>query len=170
MNVVRDRPQAKWLPSRHRYALARLIAFVMLPRPRPAALDVDHLILSIDREQSALENHALAIWYLATTTCFLAALLPLAMPWALVAAFPPALIVVEIPIYAVGLPFENRRVTSAAYLLIGATASLYFAGRATWVRFPAYVYLGVLALNAIAFVTLWLLRDRVRAAEERCVA
>ena len=185
MNVVHDRPQAKWLPSRHRFALARLVAFVMLTcgtgsqpvrrpkggrfaaadglRTRPTS-DVDRLILAIDPDQSAIENYAASIWYLGSLTCFIAAFVPLLI------AFPLALVVIEIPIYAFGLPFGNRRVTSAGYVLCGAGAAFYFALQPNWIRFPAYAFLGVIALNAIAFVIMWLLRRRVRAAEERCVA
>jgi hypothetical protein len=170
MNVVRDKPQAKWLPSRHRFALARLVAYAMLRFAPPKPMDVDHLILSIDRDQSAAENYAAAAWYFATVLCFTAALLPLATPWALIAAFPLSLIVVQIPIYAAGLPFGNCRLTSIVYATCGAAASLYFASRPTWIRFPAYIYLGVLSLNAVAFVIMWLLRHQVRAAEDRCVA
>jgi hypothetical protein len=166
MNVVHDRPQAKWLPSRHHFALARLVAFAMLRQchPKRSEGSPDHVILAIDPDQSALENYAASIWYLGSLTCFIAAFVPLLI------AFPIALIVIEIPIYAFGLPFGNRRVTSAGYVLCGAGAASYFALQPTWIRFAAYAFLGVLALNAIAFAIMWLLRHRVRAAEERCVA
>ena len=164
MNVVHDRPQAKWLPSRHRFALARLVAFVMLTCGTGPTSDVDRLMLAIDPDQSTIENYAASIWYLGSLTCFLSAFVPLLI------AFPIALIVIEIPIYAFGVPFGNRRVTSAGYVLCGAGAAAYFALQPTWIRFAAYAFLGVLALNAIAFVIMWPLRHRVRAAEERCVA
>lgn len=164
MNVVHDRPQAKWLPSRHRFALARLVAYAKLLTSRPTTPDVDRLILAIDPDQSAIENYAASIWYLGSLTCFIAAFVPLLI------AFPIALIIIEIPIYVFGVPFGNRRITSAGYVLCGAGAAAYFALQPTWIRFAAYVFLGVLALNAIAFVIMWLLRHHVRAAEERCVA
>jgi hypothetical protein len=166
MNVVHDHPAAKWLPSRHRFALPRLVAYTMLECGGKAATfeDVDHIILSIDRDQSTIENYGASIWYLTALTCFIAAFVPLVL------ALPIALIVVEIPIYAFGLPFGNRRITSAGYLLCGAGAALYFATQPSWMRFVAYAFLGVMALNAIASVIMWLLRHRVRAAEERCVA
>ena len=164
MNVVRDRPAAKWLPSRHRFALARLAAYVMLLNARPAPMNVDHIILAVDPDQSAFENYAASIWYLGSLTCFLTAFMPA------IVAFPVALIVVEIPVYAFGLPSGNRRINSAGYLLCGAGAAAYFALQPTWLRFVAYAFLGVMALNAIAFVIMWLLRHRVRTAEQRCVA
>ena len=164
MNVVRDKPAAKWLPSRHRFAIARLIAYVMLLVARPKLTEADHVILAIDRDQSAMENYAASIWYLGTLTCFLTSIVPVIL------AFPLALIVVELPIYAFGLPFNSRRAVSAGYLACGAAMSAYFALQPAWLRFVAYAYFGVLALDAIAFLAMWLLRNRVRAAEERCVA
>lgn len=163
MNVVKDKPAAKWLPSRHRFAISRLVAYVVLLVARPKPSDVDHIILAIDRDQSAIECYTAAIWYLGTLTCFLTALVPAVL------AFPLALIVVQIPVYAFGLPFDNPRLTSVGYAACGSAASLYFAMRPTWLRFVAYGYLGMIALNALAFAVLWLLRNRVRAAEARCV-
>ena len=163
MNVVRDRPAAKWLSSRHRFALARLVAFAMLTLHREAS-DADHLILAVDRDQSALETYTASVWYLAVLILFLAAFVPL------LAALPLSLVVVEIPVYVFGLPFGRPRVTSAGYLLCGAGGASYLAFQPTWVRAGAYLFFGIVALNAIAFVVLWLLRHRVRAAEERCVA
>ena len=164
MNVVKDRPAAKWLPSRHRYALARLIAYVALLAARPKAPDVDHIILTIDRDQSNVEHYTIALWYLVTVTCFLGAVIPPIL------ALPLVLIVIQIPIYAFGLPFNDRRAVSAGYILCGAAAAAYFAMQPTWLRFVAYGYFGVLALNAVAFVVMGLLRGRVREAEARCVA
>jgi hypothetical protein len=164
VNVVRDKPAAKWMPSRHRFAIARLIAYVMLFVARPKAPEADHMILAIDRDQSTVESYTTTIWYLGTLTCFLTAFVPVIL------AFPLALIVVEIPIYVFGLPFNNRRAVSMGYVACGAAASAYFAMQPTWLRFVAYGYFGMLALDAIAFMAMWLLRNRVRAAEERCVA
>jgi hypothetical protein len=130
-------------------------------RPTPVP---DRIILAIDPDQSAMENYAASIWFLGSLTCFIAAFVPLLV------AFPIALIVVEIPIYVFGIPFGDRHITSAGYVLCGVSAALYFAWQPSWVRFAAYAFLGVIALNAIAFVIMWLLRHRVRAAEERCVA
>jgi hypothetical protein len=171
MNVVHDRPRAKWLPSRHRFALARLVAFIVLESGGKAgASDVDRIILAIDRDQSAIENYAVAIWFVATTTCFIAALLPLPIPVALLAAFVPALIAVQIPLHFTGPLFRSRGVNAVFTMMCGAAAALYFASQHSWARLPAYAFLGVVALNAAAAVVMWLLRGRVRAAEQRCVA
>jgi hypothetical protein len=137
------------MTGRNHFALARLIAFCVRLPPRPQS---EKVILAIDRHQSAAENYAVCIWFMATTTCFIAAY----VPWIL--AFPLALIAVQIPISATGLVFNNPRVNGAFLMLCATVAALYFASQPAWQRFVAYVFLGVLALNAIAFVILWLLR------------
>lgn len=158
----------KWLPSRHHFALARLIALMMLKNTaRPA--DVDRVIFAIDRHQSAAENYAVSILFTAITTAYIAALLP-ATPLALLAALPLALIAIQILLVAGGLMVRSMRANSAFMMLCAVAASLYFATRTTWVRFAAYAFLALVALNAIAFVVMWLLRDRVRELERRCAA
>lgn len=159
----------KWLPSRHHFALARLIALAML-RPKPPADDVDHVVFAVDRHQSTAENYAVSILYTVITTCYIAALLPLSTPLALLVAVPLAQIAIQMLIVGGGLVLRTMTANSAFMMLAAIAASLYFATRATWVRFPAYAFLAVVALNAIAFVIMWLLRDRVRALELRCAA
>ena len=160
----------KWLPSRHHFALARLIALLMLKTtPRPAG-DVDRAVFAVDRHQSTAEAYAVSILFTAITTSYIAALLPLATPLALLAALPLALIVVQLLVVGGGLVLRSMSATSAFMMLCAVAASLYFATRTTWVRFAAYAFLAVVALNAIAFVVMWLLRDRVRELELRCAA
>ena len=163
------------MTSRHNFALARFVAFVLKcgtgsqPVRRPkggcfAAADglrthptlgVDHVLLAVDRHQSAGENYTAAVWYLATLTCFLAAFMPF---WA---AIPLSLIAIQIPIFAFGLPFGNRRLTSAGYLLCGAAMAWYLVLQPRWIRFGGYAFFVVVALNAVAFVIMWLLRHRI---------
>lgn len=160
----------KWRPSRHHFALARLIALMMLKTtPRPAG-DVDRVIFAVDRHQSSAENFAVSILLTLITTCYIAALLPLAAPLALLAALPLALIAIQILVVGGGLIVRSLVANSAFMMLCAVAASLYFATRTTWVRFAAYTFLAVVALNAIAFVVMWLLRDRVRELELRCAA
>ena len=166
MKVVRDRAEARWLPSRHRFAAARLVAYAMLRTTRPTPLRAEHVILAIDRDQSALENYALTVWFVATMTCFVAATMPLSTPWALLAAFLLTWTSLQVVTGGIG----NERVTSPLLILCGFAASLYFATRTDWVRFPAYVFLGVLSLNAVAFAVMWLLRHQVRELEQRCAS
>jgi hypothetical protein len=177
LNVVVGRPEARWLPSRHHFALARLIAFAQLIRGRRSASSMpEHLILSIDRGQSAAENHSAAIWIFLTTASYIAALLPMRMPLAFIAAVPLTFVILHIPI-VVGGPIlrllagdENHvnliSMTTMALLLIWSS---YVARSVSWARFVAWFFFAVVAGNAISWLILWLLRRQVRAAEDRCV-
>ena len=141
---------------RNNVALARLIAKCGTdsePVPGPG---IDHIILADNRNQSAAENYIIAFAYLALVTCFLAAFMPL------LAAIPLSLIAIEIPTYAFGLPSNNARVIAAGYGLCGAGMAWYLALQPRWIRFAGYAFFAVVALNAVAFVILLLLRNRVK--------
>lgn len=159
----------KWLPSRHHFALARLIALAMC-HPERSEGSSEHAMFAIDRHQSTAENYAVSILYTAITTCYIAALLPLWTPIALVAALPLAMIAIQLLVIGGGLVLRTMAASSAFMMLCAVAASLYFATYTTWVRFPAYAFLAVVALNAVAYVVMWLLRDRVRELELRCAA
>lgn len=191
MKVVRDH-RAKWLPSRHRYALSKLIAFVMFRAARhPANLEtsgdaetpqtsaaggaapaspgmVDHYVFSIDPNQSSLEAFTVAALVFVTTAVDLAVLLPL-RPWI---AVPVAILatpwLLQIPLYVAGLLFHNERVTSIVILTLVAAASGFVASMPTPARFVAWLYLAVLTLNALAWFVAQPLRKRMDALEQEC--
>ena len=153
MKVVRDDPAARWLPSRHRFALARLIAYIMSRRKTHEKMNVDHLLLAIDRDQSAIENYFLSIWFCVTAICFVAAALPLPAVWSAIVAVPIATIAMQIPMY-IGLPMH---VSSVLLLLVEFCASAYFASTPSPVRYVAWLFIIILFTNAIAWViTRWL--------------
>jgi hypothetical protein len=178
VKFIRDREDARFLPSRHHFAIFRLVAWVKLlatpaARPRPG------LALVVDRDQSAIEHH-LAGWAFFLTTCaymnaalsdrwnpLVAAILAIAM----------ALVVVEIPMFALGALLTaikpgGRRAgaTSIATFLPLLLASVYYATKPGWPRLLAWSVLVVVAANLFAASVLWLLRDRVRDAERRFAA
>lgn len=188
MKIVRD-PRAKWLPSRHRYALSKLLAFAMFRAARlpaggqsreeslqtsPASdaatsvASIGHYVFSIDRNQSSLEAFAVATLVFITTAVDLAVLLPL-RPWL---AIPLAILVtpwlLQIPLYIAGLLFQNESVTSIAILTVVAGASSLVATMPTPARFVTWFYFAVLALNAIAWVIVQPLRRRMDALEQEC--
>jgi hypothetical protein len=176
MNVVVNRPEARWLPSRHRFALAQLIAFARLRRgEQQASSEPDHLILSIDRDQSAAEVYAVAVWVFVTTVAYLAAILPMSLPLAIVAAIPLASIVLHLPI-VLGGPIlrlilgenDHIKIVSFGTMFLLTVWSFYVARVDSWARFVAWFFFAVLACNAIAAVILWLFRAVVRAEESRC--
>jgi hypothetical protein len=173
MRLVRERTEARWLPSRHRYALARLFAFLMLRRSRPGRRP--GLILAVDRDQSTLENLTVGAWAVLTTTAYLAA--PMRGAWKLT-ALPLALIALQLPIYLLGavvLPLFgrplyafNHRFNSTFLWVLLILASSYVATAGGYTRFVAYAFFVVVGLNALAAAVLFLMRGSVAAWEQRC--
>jgi hypothetical protein len=166
--MVRGRAEARWLPSRHRFALFRLHAYLRLRGAKPQP--TDGLILAIHPDQSAFDTYAVALWTMATMTCFLYALLVQVMiaPAALLLAVPLASIVIQAP-HAVGLIVRggpNTGLISKILMLLFTVLSLHFARTATWVRFAAWQFLLLLALNALAALVMFALRGRVARLEE----
>lgn len=176
LNVAIDRPDARWLPSRHRFAVARLIGFILLGRARSAEEGPEHLILSIDRDQTAVEMHLTAVWVFATTACYIAALLPVALPLSIVLSIPLAAVAIHLPIVLGGpilraLTGDGDHIKLVSVITMGLLlmASSYMATTQTWARFVAWLFFAILFLNCAAAVILWMLRGSVQAAEERCV-
>jgi hypothetical protein len=176
LNIVIDRPEARSLPSRHRFAIARLIGYVRLRLAARAAQHSEHIILSIDRDQTAAEMHFVALWVFATTTCYIAALLPLTLPLAILLAIPLAAIAIHIPI-VVGGPLlrfltgdgDHIKIVSVITMALLLIVSSYVATTATWARVIAWLFFAILLTNCAAAFFLRLLRGAVQAAEERCV-
>lgn len=176
LNVAIDRPDARWLPSRHRFAVTRLIGFFRLGRARTAEEGPEHLILSIDRDQTAVEMHLTAFWVFATTACYIAASLPLALPLSIVLSIPLAAVAIHLPIVLGGpilraLTGDGDHIKLVSVITMGLLlmASSYVATTRTWARFVAWLFFSILLLNCVAAVILWMLRGSVQAAEERCV-
>jgi hypothetical protein len=142
MEMIEDDPSAFWLPSRHRFALSRLIAFVMFKRAK-MKLEVDHLLLAIDRDQSAIETYTLSVWVLAASACYVAAVLPLSPGWAMLLGIPIAAFLLQLPLYF--------GATSAIMLLLQFCAAAYFATIAGPVHYVAWLSLTIFIANSIAW-------------------
>jgi len=143
MEIIEDNPAALWLPSRHRFALSRLIAFAIHGRVHPA-MNVDHLLLAIDRDQSAIETYAMSIWVLVVSVCYVAAVLPLSPAVSIALAIPIAWFLLQLPI-----PFGAN---SAVLLLIQFCAAAYFATVQGPVHLAAWFSLTIFIANAAASV------------------
>jgi hypothetical protein len=175
VNVIADRPEARWLPSRHRFALARLIAYAKLRGAPGIANATEHLVLPIDRDQTSAEMNAAALWVFVTTVCYIAAALPLIWSAAIVVAIPLAAIVLQFPVVVIG-PIvrmligdgNHIKIISVITMSLLVIASSYFAASISWARYPAWFFFAVLIVNSAAAVVVWLLRGAIRAAEERC--
>lgn len=169
MRMIRGRADARWLPSRHNFALFRLAAYLKMRAAKPEPRNV---ILVVDRHQSAIENHSVSVWVFFTVTCFIAATLfrALRLPFALAAAVPTALVFVEMPFFATAIllgPWKGDRVRvqSFAYMFVLIAAAAWLATNESWVRFIAWQFLGFVALNAMAAVIVFLLRGSIARLE-----
>ncbi|PYQ34849.1 MAG: hypothetical protein DMF57_05020 [Acidobacteria bacterium] len=169
MRFVQDCPEARLLPSRFHFALARLLAMARsyATPPRP---DVDRIVYAIDRHQNAAEHYAVSIWVVFSA-------LPLKPAAAAAVSVILAPIVAQVPLVVVGvlvLLFNRGRmrdsvaINSAAGMTLLFLASAYFAQRRSPVRFVAWFFFVVVALNALAWVILTLMRKRIRQMETQC--
>lgn len=180
MKLVRGRADARWFPSRHNFALFRLAAYLHLRRAQP---EHGHVILIIDRHQSATETWLVMSWVTLTFACYLAA--TLFVDWhialALLVSLPLAIVLLEVPAMISALTIapvlrsmtqgraNGIRVNSVVVMLLFSAASAYFAFHPTWIRFVAWQFLALLALNAIAAVIAFSLRDAITRLETNAV-
>lgn len=176
MKTVKDRADAKWLPSRFRYAIFRLFAYAMVLRSRPQ--EARGLVLVIDRDQSASEYYLISVWLLGTVTCYVGALLSRVTSGtiAAIAAFPVAWLLMDLPIFLPGLVMPALRAAGvqqkhslrvASILLYGLltiTAS-YLVLEQSWVRYVALSFFAILLVNALAAVVVRSLRGRIAEVE-----
>jgi hypothetical protein len=166
MKMVRGHAEARWMPSRHNFALFRLYAYLRL---RNAAHEPNEMILAVDRHQSSAEAMAVATWIFVTTTCCLAGTM---FSW------PVAFLVAAVGIHAVMVasgvlfvtlfPAHVLRINSIWMMTLFAALAAYCATRPTWVRFAGWQFFALLALNAIAAMILFFLRDSVARLESSC--
>lgn len=179
MRVVRGLREARFLPSRHHSALFRLFAFLRLRNAKSEPCDC---VMVIDRHQSAVENHTVAIWATLTTAGYLATELSKVMPSVAAFLIAPLLaaFVIEVPLVTIGMVIvpmwnaltgsnvsNNIRMNSGIYMVLMIGAAIHYANARTWVRFVAWQFLAVVALNAIAAVVLFLLRGQIERLEAK---
>jgi hypothetical protein len=183
MNFARGHFEARWLPSRYDAAIFRLVAFARLSSALRRGLtpESDQVILFVDRNQSVAETYLTATWMTLTFAAFTTFVLSSSMSvWlALATAVPATLVLIEVPLYVSGLvlrPIWNRitgrrnvngmHFTASVYLLLMLGLSLHFTRSEEWVRFVAWQFLGVVALNLAAVPLVHLLRSRIERAEQ----
>ena len=174
MRMVRGRAEARWLPSRHHFALFRLGGYLRLrsakPEPKP------HVMLAVDRDQSAFEGYGVSAWLLVTVACYVYFELSSRMAWplALLLAAPLASLALQIPLFFVGAVLaplvsgaygHNARVNSIATVSLQIVVASYYATERAWVRFAGWQFLFFVALNALAAIVLFALRADVARLE-----
>ncbi|MGZ8709215.1 MAG: hypothetical protein ACXW28_03230 [Thermoanaerobaculia bacterium] len=168
MKIVHGRADARWLPSRFNFALFRLYAFLRRKNAKPEPADV---VLVIDRTQNPIESAVLSIWTTATLACYAAATLFASwpLPLGLLAGVPVAITCLEIPLVVVGVPLRRRRnnipLNSFVMMSLLIAAAVYFARAQSWVRFAAWQFLAVVALNSVAAAIVFLLRGSIAEME-----
>lgn len=169
MRAVHGRADARWLPSRFNFALFRLYAFVRMKTAKPEPADVT---LILDRNQNPIESAVLSVWTTATLTCYVAGTLFGSWPLipALLTAIPVAITCLKLPIVAVGVPLRHRanNIPLQSFVLMSLLIAIagYLARAQSWVRFAAWQFLAVAALNLVAAGIVFLLRGRMAAMDD----
>ena len=169
MRVVRDRAEARWLPSRFHFALGRLTAYLVYRRTAPR--EQCGLALAIDRNQNSIESYVASIGVLVVTACYTSVVLarfvhPVA---AGLLAAPTVLIILQfvIPLLPLAAGRYAADVNSMFLTIAIVALSLYFGVSGGWVQVVARAFLAVMLLNALAAVAVWPLRRRFLELEAR---
>jgi hypothetical protein len=179
VRVVRERRDARWLPSRFHFALFRLYAYFRLrsskPEPAPG------LILSVDRHQNAAENFLVAACIVFVASTYFAALFEAGMPTLLAyaAGVPTSMVAIQGLIVAVGvLAAAVQRITGISDATVTASTSIVHMGGMigagllvafsdTSARYIARGFLLLVATNALAAAVAYFLRARIADDERR---
>lgn len=182
MRLVRDRTEARWLPSRFNLALFRAYALVRF-HLAPRTLSREPRVYSLERNQSAVEANAVCAWYVATTAVYLfVSLRGLTHPVLLaVLALPTAAIVIHLlAIFSsiIGWLVVPRRMlehgtgSEVASLLLHSihiAVSIVMLGQGAPARWIAFTALTLVAANLVAAVMMFLLRPSVERLEDSYV-
>lgn len=166
MKMVRGHGEARWMPSRHNFALFRLYAYLRL---RNAPHEPNDTILAIDRYQSNAEAMLVAMWLFVTTTCGLAGTM---FSWPV--AFLVAVVGIHAIMVASGVVFVTLlperivlRVNSIWMMTLFASLGAYCSTRSSWVRFVGWQFFALVALNAVAAGIVFLLRGPIARTEAK---
>lgn len=167
MRIVRGRADARWLPSRFNYALFRLYAYLRMKTGQPEPRDV---ALVIDANQNPVESFSIGIWTTLTLACYAAGTLFASwpLPLGLLAGVVVGMSCLQIPVIVIGLMLRTRNnipLTSAVMMALLIGGAVLFARAETWIRFVAWQFLAVVALNAVAAAIVFLLRHAIGEME-----
>ena len=169
MKVVRGRADARWLPTRFNFALFRLYAFARMKTAAPEPRDV---ALVIDRNQNRIESFTIGVWATLTLACYASETLFASwpLPLALLAGIVAGITFLELPIIAVGLIVrrteKNNGLNSVVLMTLLVALAIHFARVQSWVRYAAWQFLGLVALNAVAAAVVFLMRGAIEEMEQ----
>ncbi len=177
MTIVRDRGDARWLPSRFHFALFRLYAYMRLRAAKPEP--VPGLILSINRHQSASENFLATICIVFVAGSYFAAWFETSMVTLLAyaAGLLAAIIAIQALIVFSGLifaavPKAGGMGVAARLVAVTIMAAMIAGGGAvasgdSSARYVAGGFLLLVAMNAVAALLNFLLREKIGELERR---
>jgi hypothetical protein len=176
LKAIRGRMDARWLPSRHHFALFRLYAYWRLGTAKPELADVTLMVIEY---QSAFETYSVTVWLLLSTSCVIAAEVsrvvfwPVAIPLSILLAS----VALEIPFFLAGglatllhrlsskMAEQHQRLTSAATMAFLIAAACWYWQDERWVRYVAWQFLALVALNAVASVIAFAMRGAIDRLE-----
>jgi hypothetical protein len=179
VRVVRDRGDARWLPSRFNFALFRLIAYFRLRTAKPET--TPGVVMAVHRHQTAAEAYLASVCVFLVIASFIASLLASSMPFgaACIVAIPTSAIVIPPMVVAVGIVARLARKTinlssdhniavSSVMLMaiIIAAATLLAAGESP-LRHVGTAFLLLVGANAVAAVAVFMMERPIADAERR---
>jgi hypothetical protein len=172
LTIIPERPEIEWLPSRHRFALSRLVAFTFCRPGRGGRGGGGPRMYAFDPNQTAAEHYLVSVWVLLTTIVYIAA----ALPWPRWAAVTGGIVaapwVLQLPVYLIGnvtpSDRDNRALVSKVAWALLLIPTPFVAMLDSPAHYAAWLFIAVFALNGLAFVVMLLLRRRVEALEARC--
>ncbi|HYO79471.1 MAG TPA: hypothetical protein VE010_23595 [Thermoanaerobaculia bacterium] len=170
MRIVRGNAAARFMPSRHNFAIFKLVAYLRLRGARPEAWDG---IMVVDRQQSNVETWLVTIWLTVMGGCFTAAAFAIPLTFAIVLALlgiqavAVASGVVIAPLWKAVVRSETSpmKVNAIVVMSLLTAAAMYTATRPTWARFAGWHFLSMLALNAVAAAIVFFLRNVIAQLE-----
>jgi hypothetical protein len=174
MKLIIDKPKVRQLPSRRRFALARLIALVTFRFPARTTPGVDRVIYAIDRDHDQVENFFVSLWFAVTAIAYTAALLPFrqsaaaALVAVAIAPFALAFLMFSAGLFTRYGDGDYRRYQSIYHMAVLLALSLHFARSQSLVRYVAWCFLAICAVNAIAAAIMLFARGTVARMEAEC--
>ncbi|MGN6186609.1 MAG: hypothetical protein ACTHQM_23475 [Thermoanaerobaculia bacterium] len=176
MKLLQGHAEMRHMPSRHHFALFRLVAYLRLRNVKIIG-EADR-VLSINRDQSATELFGTGWWIVITVACYFASMMTIALPLALVISIVLSWCTVQALTVGTGLfiaplvrfvtrkqGHNNIHLNSIAIMTLLFVAALYFGTQRTWVRFAAWQFLALIALNACAALVVFFLGGEIARLE-----
>lgn len=172
MRLSINHPRAKRLPSRRRFALARLIALATF-RSGTGSAPADRVVYAVDADHDAAENYFLSTWLSVMAFAYAAALLPHHGVVAVALAIVLTPVALHVCLFTAALftgyrDRDFRRYQSVFHMTFFIALSIYVAQSSSPARFVAWGSLALCAANAVAAVIMFFARGAVAQMEAEC--